>query len=50
MSEHANPIVDLHCHTHVSDNSYSIEEVVIMAKEAGVTHLAITDHDTTSVP
>lgn len=48
MSEQANPIVDLHCHTHVSDNSFSIEEVVIMAKDAGVTHLAITDHDTTA--
>ena len=39
---------DLHCHTHVSDNSFSIEEVIQQAKAAGLTHLAITDHDTTA--
>ena len=38
---------DLHCHTKVSDNSFTTEEVIIMAKKNGVTHLAITDHDTT---
>ncbi|NEW08120.1 PHP domain-containing protein [Paenibacillus sp. SYP-B3998] len=40
-------MIDLHCHTHISDNSYSIEEVIGLAKEQGVQHLAITDHDTT---
>jgi phosphoribosyl 1,2-cyclic phosphate 1,2-diphosphodiesterase len=39
---------DLHCHTAASDNSYSIHEVVKQAKAAGLTHLAITDHDTTA--
>ncbi|MBP1992156.1 PHP domain-containing protein [Paenibacillus eucommiae] len=39
---------DLHCHTNASDNSFSIEEVVKQAKAAGLTHLAITDHDTTA--
>jgi predicted metal-dependent phosphoesterase TrpH len=39
---------DLHCHTASSDNSFSIEEVVKQAKAAGLTHLAITDHDTTA--
>ncbi|WP_227013832.1 PHP domain-containing protein [Paenibacillus psychroresistens] len=39
---------DLHCHTNVSDNSFSIEEVIKQAKAADLTHLAITDHDTTA--
>ncbi|BBI35925.1 PHP domain-containing protein [Cohnella abietis] len=41
-------MIDLHCHTKVSDNSFTIREVISMAKEEGVSHLAITDHDTTS--
>ena len=41
-------IADLHCHTKISDNSLTIEEVITMAKQAGVSHLAITDHDTTA--
>jgi predicted metal-dependent phosphoesterase TrpH len=40
-------MIDLHCHTNISDNSLSIEEVIILAKAKGVKHLAITDHDTT---
>lgn len=40
--------VDLHCHTWKSDNDHSIEEVLRLARERGVTHLAITDHDTTA--
>ncbi|WP_100486547.1 PHP domain-containing protein [Sporolactobacillus pectinivorans] len=39
--------IDLHCHTNVSDNSFSIEEVLHIAKRNHVDHLAITDHDTT---
>jgi predicted metal-dependent phosphoesterase TrpH len=38
---------DFHCHTHASDNSFSIADVIDQAIEAGLTHLAITDHDTT---
>ncbi|CAB3396124.1 PHP domain-containing protein [Kyrpidia spormannii] len=41
-------IVDLHCHTRMSDSSRPIEEVIARAKEVGVDHLAITDHDTTA--
>jgi predicted metal-dependent phosphoesterase TrpH len=41
-------MIDLHCHTHVSDSSLSIEETIDLAKNRGVTHLAITDHDTTA--
>jgi predicted metal-dependent phosphoesterase TrpH len=40
-------MIDLHCHTKISDNSFTILEVITKAKNAGVTHLAITDHDTT---
>lgn len=39
--------VELHCHTTFSDGSLSVRETLILAKEKGVTHLAITDHDTT---
>lgn len=38
---------DLHLHTRVSDGSEDIEEILRMAKEAGITHLSITNHDTT---
>jgi predicted metal-dependent phosphoesterase TrpH len=41
-------IVDLHCHTSVSDCSYTVEEVITLAGNAGISHLAVTDHDTTS--
>lgn len=37
--------IDLHCHTTFSDGSYEPEEVVQLATAAGVTTLAITDHD-----
>jgi predicted metal-dependent phosphoesterase TrpH len=40
-------MIDLHCHTNISDNSLSIEEVITLAKANGVKHLSITDHDTT---
>lgn len=42
-----NEVIDLHCHTNISDCSLSIEEVIMMAKQRGVEFLAITDHDTT---
>ncbi|MFT8708350.1 MAG: PHP domain-containing protein [Sporolactobacillus sp.] len=40
-------MIDLHCHTSISDNSYSIEDVLNLAKKNKVNRLAITDHDTT---
>lgn len=40
-------MIDLHCHTKVSDNTLTIREVIELARNRGVTHLAITDHDTT---
>lgn len=40
-------MIDLHVHTKISDNSLKTPEVIKLAREKGVTHLAITDHDTT---
>jgi len=37
---------DLHCHSLASDGSLTPTELVIRAKEMGVTSLALTDHDT----
>ena len=39
--------IDLHCHTNASDGALTPTQVVNRAIELGVTHLAITDHDTT---
>ncbi len=38
---------DLHCHSTASDGALSPTELVNRASEQGVTHLALTDHDTT---
>ena len=40
------PRIDLHLHTTYSDGSHSPDEIVQFARDAGVTALAITDHDT----
>lgn len=37
---------DLHIHSSISDCNYSIEDIMKKAKENGVTHISITDHDT----
>ena len=37
---------DLHCHTVMSDGAVSIEEIVLLAKNKGLTTIAVTDHDT----
>ncbi len=43
--------IDLHLHTTHSDGSQRPSQVVALAKEAGVSALAITDHDiTTGIP
>jgi predicted metal-dependent phosphoesterase TrpH len=39
-------MVDMHVHTNRSDGDHSPSEVVQMAHEVGITHLAISDHDT----
>lgn len=40
--------VDLHVHSNASDGSFSPYEVVGLAKEAGLSAMALTDHDTVS--
>ncbi|MCC6444807.1 MAG: PHP domain-containing protein [Armatimonadetes bacterium] len=40
--------VDLHLHTTASDGSWTPTELVRAAKEAGLTAIAVTDHDTTA--
>lgn len=36
---------DLHCHTSISDGTLGIEDLLILAKSAGLDKIAITDHD-----
>lgn len=38
--------VDLHVHTNISDGAYGMEKTLKMALESGITHIAITNHDT----
>lgn len=38
--------IDLHTHSNASDGTFTPEEVVKLAKEAGLTTFALTDHDT----
>lgn len=40
-------MIDLHCHSNVSDGAFSPREVVRMAAENGCQMLALTDHDHT---
>ncbi|MFZ7134210.1 MAG: PHP domain-containing protein [Eubacteriales bacterium] len=37
---------DLHIHSKISDGSETIDEIIKIAKQKGLTHIAITDHDT----
>jgi predicted metal-dependent phosphoesterase TrpH len=37
---------DLHLHTNSSDGHYNVEEVIKLAKQAGLEIISITDHDT----
>ncbi|WP_028548453.1 PHP domain-containing protein [Paenibacillus sp. UNC451MF] len=39
--------VELHCHTRLSDGSLTFDEIMEQALENRVTHVAITNHDTT---
>lgn len=42
------PYIDLHLHSTASDGSCSPTEVVELAAQAGITSMALTDHDTTA--
>ena len=37
----------MHCHTDISDGSLSFEQVLALAQAENISHLAITNHDTT---
>lgn len=39
-------VADLHTHTVNSDGTYTVEELILLAKEKGLKAVAITDHDT----
>lgn len=39
-------IIDLHTHSNISDGSMTPEELIFHAKEAGLSAVALTDHDT----
>ena len=39
-------MIDLHIHTTASDGEFSPTEIVNKAIDMGLTHIAITDHDT----
>lgn len=41
-------LIDLHVHSTASDGSFTPEEVTALASEAGLTAIALTDHDTVS--
>jgi acyl-CoA reductase-like NAD-dependent aldehyde dehydrogenase/predicted metal-dependent phosphoesterase TrpH len=40
-------VIDLHAHTTFSDGTFTPEELVGLARERGLTTLAVTDHDST---
>lgn len=40
------PEIDLHTHSTASDGSYTPEELITAAKNAGLSAIALTDHDT----
>ncbi|MBQ3691860.1 MAG: PHP domain-containing protein [Clostridia bacterium] len=37
---------DLHCHSKISDGSAAVDELVLLAKNNGLSAIAVTDHDT----
>ena len=47
MVYHMKPI-DLHVHSNASDGTFTPTEVILTAKEAGLSAIALTDHDTVS--
>ncbi|TGN41312.1 PHP domain-containing protein [Marinobacter confluentis] len=46
IPQEASFCIDLHCHSTASDGALSPEDLITRASEKGVTHLALTDHDT----
>ncbi|MDK8464023.1 PHP domain-containing protein [Marinobacter sp. SS13-12] len=48
ITQEAEFCIDLHCHSTASDGALAPEDLVRRASDKGVTHLALTDHDTIS--
>ncbi|MDF0749135.1 PHP domain-containing protein [Marinobacter sp. 71-i] len=46
ITQEAEFCIDLHCHSTASDGALPPQELVLRAREKGVSHLALTDHDT----
>ena len=46
LTSHTFLMIDLHSHTTASDGQHTPEELLQLAADAGVTTLAVTDHDT----
>ncbi|MDL0429979.1 PHP domain-containing protein [Marinobacter sp. TBZ242] len=46
ITQEAEFCIDLHCHSTASDGALPPQELVYRASDKGVTHLALTDHDT----
>ncbi|MDN7123860.1 PHP domain-containing protein [Pseudidiomarina sp. 1APP75-32.1] len=46
MNQASKHLYDLHCHSHFSDGELAPADLVQRAAAHGVTHLALTDHDT----
>jgi len=46
ITQESKPCIDLHCHSTASDGALTPMDLVARAREKGVTHLALTDHDT----
>ncbi|RUM89260.1 MAG: phosphatase [Thermovibrio sp.] len=40
--------VDLHCHSTFSDGTFTPSQIVELARERGISHISLTDHDTVS--
>lgn len=40
--------IDLHCHSTASDGRHSVQDLITKAQQARVSHLALTDHDSTA--
>ena len=43
---HLSSLIDLHCHSTASDGTLKPSELIKLAHEQGVRHIALTDHDT----
>ncbi|MGC8119298.1 PHP domain-containing protein [Marinobacter sp. VGCF2001] len=46
IPQDSTPCIDLHCHSTASDGALAPDDLVARAADKGVSHLALTDHDT----